>query len=184
MIKSNMLATDKKYTDAERLANVIESLDRVPDYMKQMIFDMSMGMTEQEIIKSFNQKAVDLFDMVASIIEKLKISHTYKVVGYRNMFNLAVKTNFKLPVDRFTLMLLEFAAEIYKGDENCFLDMPIPDKKFAVENEFGMIRSEQFKSLWRSLGTEDKNIVKQEIIALTTFAHCYLYKSAIKTWKR
>lgn len=85
----------------------------------------------------------------------------------------------KLPLDKFTLIILEFANEIYSEEENCFMDMTIPDAKLEVGNEFGLIRSEIFKSLWKILDKNHKQIIKEKIILLTTYAHTYFYKTVM-----
>ena len=164
--------------NTEKLDKVIAALDKVPKETKQMIFDMSCGLTEQEIIQSFNQQTYDFFTCVASIAKKLQ--KEAEADGYRALFDNAVKINKKMPIDKFTLMILEYAAEIYAENEDCFIKMSIPDKNVTIGNEFGIIRSEMFKSLWKILGNEDKTSVKEIIILLTTYAHAYLYKSILK----
>jgi hypothetical protein len=170
-------------SNEQRLNNVITSLDRVPQETKQMIFSMTQGMSEQEIIQSFNQKALDLFTLLIIITTKIGKEDEYKMSGYKNLFDNAIKINAKLPVDKFTLLILEFAAEIYAEEEDCFLNMSIPDTNVNVGNEFGIIRSEMFKKLWVVLNKNDKNLLKENIILLTTFAHTYLYKTLIKNKK-
>lgn len=167
----------------ERLNNVIASLDKVLPETKQMIFDMANSMSELEIIQSFNQQAFDLFTLISNIVKRMKIENEYKVEGYKTIFDSAVKINTKLPVDKFTLIILEFASEIYAENEDCFLNMSIPDAKVNVGNEFSLIRSELFKKLWKILDKKDKLVVKDNVILLTTFAHVYLYKSLLKNKK-
>ncbi len=163
--------------------NVIESLERVSQETKEMIFEMAKGMTEMEIIHSFNQKALDLFTLLITITTRMGKENEYKVGGYKKLFDSAIKINTKLPIDKFTLIILEFAAEIYAGKENCFLEMSIPDTNVNVGNEFSIIRSEMFKKLWVVLDDNDKNILKDNIILLTTFAHVHLYKTLLSKKK-
>ena len=173
-------AAEKKLAEKIQLESVVQSLDRVPLETKQMIFNMSKGMSELEIIRSFNQQALDMFNLVISITKKVGKEREYQFSGYKALFDNAVKINNKLPVDKFTLIILEFAAEIYAEEEDCFLNMSIPDKEVNVGNEFGLIRSESFKILWKILNRPDKNLLKENIILLTTFAHAYLYKTILK----
>lgn len=167
-------------SDTERLNKVINNLEKVPLETRQMIFDMSCGMSDLEIIQSFNQQSYDLFTIVAMIVKKLGKDNEFKVVGYRAIFDNAIKINNRLPIDKFTLMILEYAAEIYAEQEDLFLNMKIPDKDVSAGNEFGIIRSEMFKSLWRLLDTQDKTKIKNILIPLTTYAHSYLYKTILK----
>lgn len=171
------LEEGKKKAEEKQLKNVIESLEKIPMDTKQMIFDMAAGMTEQEIIQSFNQQSLDMFQTLIEITTKLLLEKEYQFVGYKALFDTAVKTNAKLPLDKFTLLILEFAADIYAEKEDCFLKMSIPDKEVNVGNEFGLIRSEKFKKLWITLVDEDKSRLKNDIILLTAYAHTFLYKS-------
>ncbi|AYV85283.1 MAG: hypothetical protein Satyrvirus9_9 [Satyrvirus sp.] len=179
-----MIAENKmKNTDIsinQTLYNVIKSLDKIDLKVKQMIFDMSHGMTEMEIIKSFNEQASYLFNLISTMTKRMGNEDEYKVSGYKTLFDNATKINAKLPVDKFTLVILEYAAEIYAEDENCFLNMTIPDKKCKVGNEFDLIRSENFKKLWKILGKDDKRMITDNVILLTTYAHAYLYKTILK----
>lgn len=164
----------------ERLDNVIKSLDKVPIETRKMTLAMAQNMTEIEIIKSFNQKALDLFNFMIAVTKRLgKEKECSNVKGYKTLFDNALKINAKIPLDKFTLIILEFAAEIYAQDEDCFLKMTIPDTKVNVNNEFGLIRSEMFKELWLASGKRDHDEVSDIVILLTTFAHAYLYKTIL-----
>ncbi|XWV25189.1 hypothetical protein QJ856_gp0583 [Tupanvirus deep ocean] len=166
-------------TDQQRLTRVIDSLEKVPRETKQMVFDMAQSMTELEIIRSFNQQALDMFNLMIVITKRMNKEKDCNVAGYKALFDNAIKINAKLPLDKFTLLILEFAADIYAENENCFLDMAIPDAKVTVGNEFGLIRSQMFKNLWKELNQSDKNSLKEVIIPLTTFAHAHLYKTVL-----
>jgi len=174
-----MANNEKSKIEQERLNKVIESLDRVPQATKQMVFEMAQSMTDLQIIRSFNQQALDMFNLLDAITKRMNKEKECNIGGYKALFDNAIKINAKLPLDKFTLLILEFAAEIYAEDENCFLDMTIPDAKVTVGNEFGLIRSEMFKKLWVQLNNNDKNSLKESIIPLTTFANAHLYKTIL-----
>lgn len=163
----------------KQLTKVIESLDKIPEKTKQMIFSMSLSLRELEIIQLFNQQADDLFTLLIGITQKFNREREYNVIGYKALFDNALKLNAKLPIDKYTLIILEYAAEIYAENENIFMDMPIPDAKVNIGNEFGLIRSEMFKKLWVVINAEDKNKLKDSVILLTTYAHVYLYKTIL-----
>ena len=57
-------------TNNQKINKVIESLEKVKLETKQLIFNMSGSMTEEEIIQSFNQQAFDLFNLLQRITEK------------------------------------------------------------------------------------------------------------------
>lgn len=162
---------------------VIQSLDKVHPDTKKMIFNLSNQMTEMEIIQSFNQQSLYLFTLVSSLAKKMKKEKEYQLTAYKSLFDNAIKINVKMPIDKFTLMILEFAAEIYTEDEDCFLNMTIPDKKCSVGNEYSFIRSEKFKDLWKILDKSDKKTIADNVILLTTYAHAYLYKTIFKNHK-
>ena len=171
---------EKKLAEENQLKNVIKSLERVPQETKQMIFDMATGMSDLEIMQSFNQQAFDTFTLLIAITIRMGKEKECKVTGYKVLFDNAVKINKKLPLDKFTLIILEYAAEIYAEEEDCFLNMEVPDTNINVGNEFGIFRSEMFKKLWKIMNSKDKKDMKDNIILLTTFAHTYLYKTILK----
>lgn len=163
----------------QRLNNVIESLEKVNPEIKQMVYQMALEMSEMEIIQSFNQRASDLFTLLIVITKRLGRESEFKINGYKNLFDSATRINKKLPLDKFTLIILEYAAEIYTEEENCFLNMTIPDANVTVGNEFGIIRSAMFKKLWTDINPNNKNNIKEVVIPLTTFAHAHLYKTVL-----
>ena len=164
----------------QKLEKVINALEKVNDETKTLILNMAKSMKEMVIIQSFNQSSLDLFTEILKITTRLGKEGEYKVGGYKAIFDNAIKINVKMPVDKFTLVILEFAPEIYSENENFILNMPIPDTQVGVANEFSMIRSEKFKNLWKTLGSNEKEILKEKIILLTTYAHAYFYQTVLK----
>ena len=164
----------------QKLEKVINALEKINSETKTLILNMAKNMKEMVIIQSFNQSALDLFTEILKITTRLGKEGDYKVGGYKAIFDNAIKINVKMPVDKFTLVILEFAPEIYSENENFILNMPIPDTQVGVANEFSMIRSEKFKSLWKTLESKDKNVLKETIILLTTYAHVYFYQTILK----
>lgn len=160
-------------------ADIINALDRVNPDTKQMIWNISRSISELEIIHAFNQITLDFCSIIIAITKKRGEDHKYKIAGYKVLFDNAIKMNVKMPIDQFTMVILRFAPEIYSENEDCFLNMSIPDKKLEVGNDFSFIRSEMFKSLWKVLDVADKSSVKEKLILLTTYAHAYLYKTVL-----
>jgi hypothetical protein len=164
---------------AEKIQSVMESLEKIDKKTNDMIMDIVNSMSSIEIIQSFNQAAFDMFNTTHNLTVKMGIEHEYKIVGYKRLFEQATKINFQKPIDHFTLLVLEYAYDIYKGYDNCFLDMEIPDANISVGNEFSLIRSNMFKKLWKCFSEQDKEDVRDKIVILTTFAHAHLYKTII-----
>lgn len=166
--------------NSEQLQVVVTSLEQVDPLINQSVKEMSDNMPEATIIRLFNQTSLDLFTIINIITDRIGKTEEYKLAGYKALFDNAIKINAKLPIDKFTLIILEFAPQIYSQDENCFLNMSIPDRRISVGNSFGFIRSEMFKNLWMVLNTSDREQVSEKVISLTTYAHAYLYKTVTK----
>lgn len=167
-----------------QLQKVQLALEKVNDQTKQMVYDMATGMSSLEVMQSFNQEVYDFFALLINITRRLRVDKEYKIDAHNAFFEKAVKTNVSLPIEQFTLIILEFAPEIYIENEECFMNMYIPDTKLEAGNEFNIIRSEHFKELWKKLNLEDKTSLKDKIILLTTYAHTYFYQTIISIQKQ
>lgn len=166
---------------AERLQKVIVALEKVSPEIKSMIYSMAKSTSEMEIIHSFNQNSRNFFSTCATITKKMGKENEVKMEGYKNLFDNAIKMNNKMPIDHFTLIVLEFAEEIYSEKEDFFLKRKVVNEvKVEVGNEFSMVKSDKFKELWQILNQEDKKIIKEKMILLTTFAHVYFYQTVMK----
>lgn len=180
MSSNNQQSSQTNDQDAVQLELVVNALNRVNDVTKQMVMNMSKTMRDLDIIRSFNQLALDLFTIVGTLVNKYGKGKDIQINGYRRLFDNAIKINVKMPIDQFTLIILEFAPEIYEEKEDCFLNMAIPDTTVQVSNEFAIIRSEMFKDLWKSCSKSDREQLKSTIIPLTTFAHAFFYQSVLQ----
>lgn len=177
---SNIQQKNNATNDNQQLLNnVVAALDRVNDETKQMVFAMSCGMSDVEIIRSFNQQALDAFNMLITITTRMKKENECKVGGYKALFDNAIKINAKLPLDKFTLLILEYAPDIYSDRDDVFLTMPVPETSIKVGNEFSIFRSEMFKELWKKMAPTDRDPVRAKIKLLTIYAHAYLYKTIL-----
>jgi len=156
---------------------IINALERVDPSTSQNIMELVENMDISEIIFTFNQTTGDLFDLL------IKYNNKYNIInleGYYTLFKNALKINNRLPIDQFTMIILEYAPEIYANDYDRFLNMNIPDTKVSVGNQFGIIRTDIFKSFWRQLNDTEKSKIKEKLIILTTMAHVYFYKTALQ----
>lgn len=187
--KMNISTTKKPLNEQEKKTKkmelIAESLSKVDNEINQGIMDYAQSLSEKEIIILFNQTALDFFNFAIEGTRRLKREREFGFSGYLNLYERAVKANMEVPIDQFTVIVLEFAHDIYNKNENFFLDLHIPDAELKDENknEFNIIRSDEFKKLWKVLDEKDKNEVIQKIIALTTYAHTYFYKLALKMSK-
>ena len=177
---SNTKAKDKVH----QLEKVQQALERVNDGTKEMVLEMAKGMTDLEVIRSFNQEVYDFFAILINVTKRMGVDKEYKIEVHNTFFEKAIKTNVLLPIEQFTLIILEFAPEIYTENEECFLRMSIPDAKLESGNEFNIIRSEHFKKLWLTLSSDDKSNIKDKIILLTTYAHTYFYQTLLAMQKQ
>jgi hypothetical protein len=130
---------------------------------------------------------MQLFINLEKLSDKTKIDCGIK--GYRQLFDIAISVNVFMAIDKFALIVLEFAPEIYSENDNCFLSMVIPDTNVnfgtGSGNAFGVIRTQAFKDMWIKLGTmkgglHDRDILKADVMELTCHAHAYFIKSIHK----
>lgn len=157
-----------------KIANVLKTIN--PE-TRSMVYDYSTKYSEDFIIREFNQATKDLFNLMRSIAIKIKKLPESGIDNHIFLFETALKLNVKTPIDNFTLIILEFAPQIYQEDEQFFIDLSIPDKEVNLKNEFGIIRSQIFKDLWVILEKKDKQILSQKIQLVTMNAHAFLYKT-------
>lgn len=162
-----------------QLEKIITSLEKVDKDLQNMILNMSKSLSDIEIIQTFNQGCIDLFTNIAAVVKKIGMEKEIKFGGYKLLLENAMKINAKLPVDNFTLVVLEFADHIYSGDETFFMDRSYGKAKVEVGNEFTFIRSEPFKHLWKDLDSKDKEMIKEKFILVTTYAHAYFFKTVL-----
>jgi hypothetical protein len=159
-----------------KLVTIANALARVDQEINDGIWSMAHGLREADIISLFNQNARDFFNYAIEGTKKMNQEREYGFSGYLSLFERAMSINVGLPIDQFTIIVLEFAPEIYDTKENFFLNMNIPDTTLESENEFNIIRSEKFKKLWKMIQPDEKEGVKKLVISLTTYAHAYFYK--------
>lgn len=160
----------------EKIAAALSTID--PN-ITSGILDLAKNLSEQEIINLFNQNAIDFFNMAIETSQNLGLEKEFGFGAYKTLFTSALKINAKLPIDKFTIIILEHAPDIYDENEKYFLEMSIPDGEVKVSNAFSIIKSTEFKKLWMVLDQKYKEIVKEHIISLTTYAHAYFYKLII-----
>lgn len=165
----------------DQLARVIAALERVNQMMKQTIFNYSTSMSELDVIQSFNQNALDLFTNMIKVATELNLpNQSKKASGFKVLFDKAIKSNIKLPLEKFCLVILEYAPEIYEDCENYFLEMEIPDADVKVGNDWGMLRSKEFKDTWLILTPNMKERIKNPITLMTIYSHVYFYQTIIR----
>ena len=162
-----------------KMEKIAEALATVDSRINQAMYETAQNMQHYEITNLFNQAALDFFNLAISITHKKKLNNEYNFSGYMKLFETALKINVDLPIDRFTMIILEFAPDIYNENEKIFLDMEIPDGKINVGNEFDIIRSKEFQKLWKILNQTEKEDVKEKIVSLTTYAHIFFYRLLI-----
>lgn len=158
------------------MERIMTALKRVDVDVNQGILTMINLLTEREIINLFNQSANDFFTTAIDITIQMKIENKFNFSGYKNIFESTLKVNATLPIDKFTIIILEYAPDIYDANEQYFLNMDIPDGEIKTENAFSIIRSSEFKEVWKILSLANKAIIKEKITSLTTYAHAYFYK--------
>lgn len=164
----------------EIMQRIAIALSQIDPSINQGILDMARGLSKQEIINLFNQSAMDFFATAIYVTTQMKREKEFGFAGYETIFSTTLKINAQLPIDKFTLIILEHAPDIYDANETHFLRMHIPNGEIKTSNAFSIIKSDEFKKLWCVLQPSDKEKVKEHIISLTTYAHAFFYKLIFK----
>lgn len=175
--------TSKAAEETAALERVAAALDRVDEDTKRDAYEMAKSMPSIEVMKGFNQSAIDLFSTMDNFCRKLKLGKKYDVSGYRELLTFAIKQNVKIPINKFTLIILEYAPEIYAEEVDKFLGMEIPVTEVKMGNAFSVIKTETFKEMWRLSSKEDKNYVGKIFINMTFYAQVYFYQTIISNTK-
>lgn len=163
----------------EKIQRVVKSLESVNEETKKYVMDLSECLLKEEIVTMFNQYALDFFNDLTQISYEVDSSKAKIFTSYSLLYETSLNLKKNLPLEKFTLTILEHADKIYMQEEEHFLEMDIPNKEINIgnnKNEFGIIQSDEFKKLWKKLGEDNKSIIKDKVILLTTYAHAYLYK--------
>lgn len=169
--------------EQKQLQKVINALEKVNNEIQQMIMQMANIMNDMEIIQSFNQESLDLFSMITEITKEIGKESEVKFGGYKLLLENAMKLNIRLPVDNFTLVVLEYAPYIYNQDEEFFLRKSYNNAKVEVGNEFAFIKSDSFKEMWKNLSPDSKEDIKKKFLNVTIFAHVYFIKTVFNNLK-
>lgn len=152
--------------------------------INQMIGKMIEKMPDSVIIQRFNQAAQDFFALLTRFITKTGNPDAYNLRGYVNLFNHAIENRPDWPIDKFTLMILKFAPQVYNEDDDFFVNIEVPETQVKVTNEFGIIRTEMFKQLWLKAPESDRKLVRASCKLLTTYAHAYFASKVDKAAKK
>jgi len=163
-----------------QLQNVIADLEKINEDTRNLFVSLAKGLSEVEIIHSFNQHSLDLFNLGIDIAKKYGKETTMKFNGYKLLLENATKLNIKLPIENFTLVVLSHASQIYSENEDYFINKSYNMKKIEVGNEFTFIQSDEFKYLWSILDQKDKRDFKDKLIMVTTYAYAYFFKTILQ----
>lgn len=156
---------------------IINSINKIDERTLQDINDLSDSMTEMEIVKSFNQCAVELYDILLKLANKHRMTKILDIDSYQILFNTSVKINYRLPIQKYVENILQFAYEIYNDKEEEILGMESSDEQINVGDQSGIIQIDIIKKLWKLLNDDDREVLKRSIIGLTTYSHAFFYKT-------
>ena len=176
--RKNKIKPEIENEDKQKhLLAVVEALNTVhPDTIK-MVKNIARGLSDIEIVHQFNQAAQDFFKLLTRLTRETGQTDDYGVAGYMKLFNHAIGIRKDWPIDKFTLLILEFAPQVYEEDEAFFLNCKIPETQVKVTNEFGIIKTEMFKQLWIKTTDQNRTALKDVILLLVTYAHAYFIKA-------
>ena len=103
----------EKSDKSEKMARIADALAKVKPEINQNIWEMARSLSEEEIIQFFNQTALDFFTFAIDGTRKMGKEREYGFAGYMRLFESALGMNKIVPIDQFTVIILEFAPEIY-----------------------------------------------------------------------
>lgn len=166
----------EKAEHAKTMTNVIKALQSVSEEKQIMARRIAQGYSAAEIVTKFNQAGKDFFALLQRIIRETGSKKDYNVAGYEKLFHHAIGIRQDWPIDKFTLMILQFAPQVYEEDEQFFLSVEIPDQNVRINNEFGIIKTEAFKELWLTTTDSNRDDLKDQCLLLVSFAHAYFLK--------
>lgn len=171
------------YTDEQKIEKyvlVAQVLSDLPNELKSMATEMAHSMSDVEIVMRFNQMITSLFTL---IINKTKPLPNYKEFNFEIYFKLLEKSisiNTSFPIERFCLIMLIFAPQIYEKNENFFMNYNLNAHIKVSQNEFSIFESQKFKDLWHTLDVDAKNKFIDDFTLLTIFAHTYFLQRVAK----
>jgi hypothetical protein len=173
----NNIIVNMSDNDLER---VLAALERIPKETLDDVLSMADSMTCEETVQKFNNQAKDTFVLLERIATMCNKYEECNIVGNKKLFDHAVKQNADLAVNKFTLVILEYAPEIYAADHECFLKMSIPESELKVADGFSLVKTTMFKEMWVQLSNDFQSEIIDNMILLTMYAHAYLYKTLLK----
>ncbi len=162
------------------LERVLAALERVPEEIQQDVLSLANSMTCEETVQKFNNQAKDNFVILEKIATMCNKYKECNIEGNKKLFDHAVKQKADLAVNKFTLVILEYAPEIYAADHECFLKMSIPESELKVADGFSLVKTTMFKEMWVQLPNDFQCEIIDNMILLTMYAHAYLYKTLLK----
>lgn len=161
----------------QKLEKILATLSKISEKNIMMISNIASSSDLIEIVKTFNQLSSEFFNLLIIFGKQLDVEKTFGFKAYSMLFETALKINTNLPIDRFCMIILEFADMIYEENEDFFIDLKIKDYDFEAGNSYNIIRSDKFKQLWKMLNKEDQRKCKDLTLLLTTYAHAYFFKT-------
>lgn len=180
MSSNNQNTKEKERENKKILKKIIQSLEKVDSNITNTILGMAEKTSMAQVINDFNYNSLEVLDFLDYIGKKYNHTDTCDMTKHRLLFENAIQINKRLPVDKFSLIVLEHAQDIYDENEEYFMELPMPDVNAKAGKDFSMIKCEAFKKVWTSLDEEDKDLVKEKVISLTTSAHIYFIKNITK----
>lgn len=126
------------------------------------------------VVLEFNTNLMDLVTQISQLCP------TSIIANNMDVFDQVVKTSPKKPIEGFVLYVLKYKKRIDDGDESFFMTnsftTDVADFKSHNTGEDGDIMKKifEFKSIWKQLKRENKDIVIQYMQILCDLALTYL----------
>lgn len=168
----------------EIIKDIIDALDRVDEETTDLVISLANRKSDIDIMSEFNQLSVQVLEDLERIGKKYGCEGVCNMKHHRETLEHALKINARLPIDKFSVLILLHAAEVYNEEEKYFMELPMPDVDAKAGNKFTVIKCEPFKDVWKLLDKRDKRMVVDKTILLTTWAHAYFIKNVLSSLKK
>ncbi|CAI2358539.1 Hypothetical protein MVR_LOCUS245 [uncultured virus] len=160
---------------------IIRSIESIPDIVKQFI--RSKVATYQpnmyDLFDEFNNHVTGLFQLLDQLVIKYNMTSHFKMLAnYKQLIKHAINCKRSLVIDKYTLVTLEYAADILDGREDVFLNMTFNDTQGKLDgNEFSIIKCDNFKVLWKQLTEDERTQIHTRMISMTTTSLIFVVKT-------
>lgn len=129
-------------------------------------------MEKMSVVADFNNMVIDLASQLSMLCPTSIIANNLDIL------NQLIKKNNRVIIDIFVMYVLRYKPRIDAGDDEFFLNNSFDNELNEVGREIDdndMIKKAfEFKTIWKQLKTENREVVKQYMQFLCQLALTYI----------